>query len=419
MNTILDSEFYDALEIQDPDERESLLFESLARHLAQTREDSAYYQDLLKDISPGAIKTRADLAALPVTCKSDLSDLQKKNPPLAGMTNMAPANFLRIFQSPGPTYEPEAAGKDWWRMGRALYAASVRPGDIIHNTFSYHMTPAGMMIESGAQAIGCTVVPAGTGQTEQQIQAIAHIRPSTYTGTPSFLKILLEKASNAGADTGCLNKALVSGEALPQDLRREFKDHGIQCLQAYASADIGLIGYESKAMEGLIVDERLIVEIVRPGTGDPVETGEIGEVVVTSLNRDYPLIRFATGDLSSVMGGMSPCGRTGMRLSGWKGRADQSTKVKGMFVTPKQIAEVLKRNPEITKARLVVEQRDGADTITLKAETDRDSGGDELLAQALAETLQSICNLKGEAVIVKPGSLPKDGLVIEDKRTPG
>ena len=416
---MLDSEFYDELEIQDPIERESLLFESLARHIAQTREDSAYYQDLLKDISPDAIKTRGDLAALPVTSKSDLSDLQKKTPPLAGMTNMAAVNFLRIFQSPGPTYEPEAAGKDWWRMGRALFAAGVRPGDIIHNAFSYHMTPAGMMVESGAQAIGCTVVPAGTGQTEQQVQAIEHIRPNTYTGTPSFLKILLEKGRNAGADTSCLNKALVSGEALPQDLRREFQDRGIQCLQTYASADLGLIAYESKAMDGLIVDERLIVEIVRPGSGDPVPEGEIGEVVVTSLNRDYPMIRLATGDLSSVMGGMSPCGRTGMRLTGWKGRADQATKVKGMFVTPKQIAEVLKRNPEITKARLVVEQLDGADVMTLKVEADMESGGGEMLTRSLADTLQSICNLKGEAVIVAPGSLPNDGLVIEDKRTPG
>ncbi len=415
----LDSEFYDELEIQDPDERETLLFESLARHLAQTREDSPYYQNLLKDFSPDAIKTRADLAALPITAKSDLSDLQKNDPPLAGMTNMAPVNFLRIFQSPGPTYEPEAAAKDWWRMGRALFAAGVRPGDIVHNTFSYHMTPAGMMVESGAQAIGCTVVPAGTGQTEQQVQAIEHIRPSTYTGTPSFLKILLDKARSVGADTSCLNKALVSGEPLPLELRREFQDHGIRCLQAYASADLGLIGYESKAMDGLIVDERLIVEIVRPGTGDPVAQGEIGEVVVTSLNRDYPMIRFATGDLSSVMGGKSPCGRTSMRLTGWKGRADQATKVKGMFVTPKQIAEVIKRNPEIAKARLVVEQLDGADTMTLKAEADIDSGGGERLAKTLAETLKNICNLKGEAVIVEPGSLPNDGLVIEDKRTPG
>ncbi|MBC8338392.1 MAG: AMP-binding protein [Rhodospirillales bacterium] len=414
---MLDSEFYDELEIQDPDEREILLFESLARHLAAVREETPYFQNLLKDINPMEIKGRDDLAALPITRKSDLGDLQKNDPPLAGMTTVAPANYLRLFQSPGPTYEPEADGKDWWRMGRALFAAGMRPGDIVHNTFSYHMTPAGMMIESGARAIGCAVVPAGTGQTEQQIQAIAHIRPSAYAGTPSFLKIILDKAREAGADVGSISKALVSGEALPQALRDEFRDNGIQCLQAYASADLGLIAYESKAMDGLIVDDRIIVEIVRPGTGDPVAQGEIGEVIVTSLNRDYPLIRFATGDLSSVMTGLSPCGRTGMRLTGWKGRADQSTKVRGMFVTPKQIADVLKRHPEIAKARLVVETKDGTDAMTLKAEADIESGGGgEELASALGETLKSLCNLRGDTHIVEPGSLPNDGLVIEDTR---
>ncbi|NQV84947.1 MAG: AMP-binding protein [Rhodospirillales bacterium] len=413
---MLDSEYYDELEIQDPDEREILLFESLARHLGSAREDSPYFQDLLKDINPNDIKTRADLATLPITAKSDLSDLQKTTPPLAGMTNMAPANFLRIFQSPGPTYEPEAKGKDWWRMGRALFAAGVRPGDIVHNTFSYHMTPAGMMIESGAQAIGCTVVPAGTGQTEQQVQAIAHIRPNTYTGTPSFLKILLDKARETGADISCLTKALVSGEALPAALRQEFQGAGIRCFQAYASADLGLIAYESKPQDGLIVDERLIVEIIRPGTSGPVPEGEIGEVVVTTLNRDYPLIRFATGDLSSVMAGTSPCGRTAMRLTGWKGRADQSTKVRGMFVTPKQIGEVVRRHPEIAKARLVVDMADGADQMTLLCEV---AGAHNDLAPAISETLKHLSNLKGEAVVVEPGHLPNDGLVIEDKRTPG
>ena len=410
---MLDSEFYDELETQDPDERELMLFQSLARHLAATREEVPYYQDLLKSIDPGDIKTRTALAALPVTRKSDLSDLQKKDPPLAGMTNMAPVNFLRIYQSPGPTYEPEAAGKDWWRMGRALFAAGVRPGDIVHNTFSYHLTPAGMMVESGAQAIGCTVVPAGTGQTDLQIQAIEHIRPNTYAGTPSFLKILIDKAREAGADVGCLSKALVSGEALPEALRREFQDAGIRCSQAYASADLGLIAYESKAMDGLIVDERLIVEIVRPGSGDPVPDGDIGEVIVTTLNREYPLIRFATGDLSSVMGGASPCGRTAMRLTGWKGRADQSTKVKGMFVTPTQIAAVIKKHPEIEKARLVVDRKDDQDTMTLLCEV---AGGDDELAGKIADTLQSLSNLKGEVDLTKPGSLANDGLVIEDKR---
>ncbi len=417
---MLDSEFYDELEIADPEEREIFLFEALGRHLSAAKEDTPYFGDLFRDLDLGDIKTRADLAGLPVTRKSDLGALQKKDPPLAGMTAIALANFRHIYQSPGPVYEPDAGGKDWWRLGRALHAAGVRPGDIIHNAFSYHLTPAGMMIEAAANAIGCAVVPAGTGQTELQIQAIGHIRPTVYTGTPSFLKIILDKAAEMGAETGAdvssFEKAVVSGEALPDALRGEFKSHGIICLQAYASADIGLIAYESKAMQGLIVDDRLIVEIVRPGTGDPVPECETGEVVVTTLNRDYPLIRFATGDLSSVLAGPSPCGRTNMRLTGWKGRADQSTKVKGMFVTPSQIADVVKQHPEIVKARLVVDQIDGADAMTLLCEVE---DGDDALAGAVAKTLQNLSGLKGEVEIARPGSLADDGIVIEDKRTPG
>ncbi len=414
---MLGSEYYDELEVRDPDEREFLLFEALGRHLRTTKEDSPYFGGHFKDIGPEDVKSRADLPKLPITRKSNLSKIQRKNPPFADMTNMAPASFLRLFQSPGPTYEPEAEGKDWWRLGRALYAAGIRPGDIIHNTFSYHLTPAGMMVEAGARAIGCAVVPAGTGQTDQQIQAIAHLRPTAYTGTPSFLKIILDKAAEQGADVKSLQKAVVSGEALPQALRKEFKGHGIRVLQAYATADLGLIAYESKAMEGLIVDDRIIVEIVRPGTGDPVPAGEIGEVIVTSLNREYPLIRFATGDLSSAMPGLSPCGRTGMRLTGWKGRADQSTKVKGMFVTPGQIAEVVKRHPEIARVRLVVDQRDGTDTMMLHCEATGEAGGGDALADAIAQTLQGLCNLKGSIQLTKPGSLPTDGVVIEDKRS--
>lgn len=411
---MLGSEYYDELEVRDPDEREILLFEALGRHLRATKEDSPYFEVFFKDISPEDVKSRADLPKLPITRKSDLSAIQKKDPPLAGMTNIAPTNFLRLFQSPGPTYEPEAEGKDWWRLGRALYAVGIRPGDIIHNTFSYHLTPAGMMVEAGARAIGCTVVPAGTGQTDQQIQAITHIRPSAFTGTPSFLKIILDKAAQQGANVKSIKKALVSGEALPEALRQEFKGHGIGVLQAYVTADLGLIAYESKAMEGLIVDDRIIVEIVRPGTGNPVPAGEIGEVIVTSLNREYPLIRFTTGDLSSAMGGLSPCGRTGMRLTGWKGRADQSAKVKGMFVTPGQVAEVVKRHPEIARARLVIDQRDGADRMTLHCEA---ADGGDALADAIAQTLQGLCNLKGSVLLAKPGSLPADGVVIEDKRS--
>ncbi len=418
---MLDSEFYDELEIADPEEREILLFEALGRQLSAAKQDTPYFGDLFRDIGPNDIKTRADLAGLPITRKSDLGALQKKDPPLAGMTAIAPANFHHIYQSPGPVYEPDAEGKDWWRLGRALFAAGVRPGDIIHNTFSYHLTPAGMMIEAAANAIGCAVVPAGTGQTELQIQAIGHIRPTTYTGTPSFLKIILDKAAETGADVSSFDKAVVSGEALADALRGEFKSHGILCLQAYASADLGLIAYESKAVQGLIVDERLIVEIVRPGTGDPVAGGEIGEVVVTTLNRDYPLIRFATGDLSSVMGGQSPCGRTNMRLTGWKGRADQSTKVKGMFVTPSQIADVVKHHPEIVRARLIIDQPDGADAMTLLCEVasgdnNGDGNGDGGLAGAIAKTLENLSGLKGDVEIARPGSLADDGIVIEDKR---
>ncbi|MCH7935879.1 MAG: AMP-binding protein [Proteobacteria bacterium] len=416
---MLDSEYYDELEIRDPEEREILLFEALGRHLRATKEDSPYFGETFKDVGPGDVKSRADMVKLPITRKSDLPALQKKDPPLAGMTNIAPSNFIRLYQSPGPTYEGEADGNDWWRLGRAMYAAGIRPGDIIHNTFSYHLTPAGMMVEAGAQAIGCTVIPAGTGQTEQQVQAIGHLRPNAYTGTPSFLKILLDAAHEAGVDASCIKKAVVSGEALPEALRQEFKAAGILALQAYASADLGLIAYESKAMQGLIVDDRIIVEIVRPGSGEPVPDGDIGEVIVTSLNREYPLIRFATGDLSSVMGGQSPCGRTGMRLTGWKGRADQAAKVKGMFVTPGQIAEVLKRHPEVAKARLIIDQKDAKDEMTLLCEAAGEARGDDMLVIAVAKTLQGLTSLKGAVRLVPPGSLPNDGLVIEDKRGQG
>lgn len=413
---MLDSEFFDELEIRDTDERELSLFEALGRHLAASREDSPYYQDLFRDLGPDDIKTRADLEKLPITRKSDLTAMQAATPPLAGIPAIASSNFARLFQSPGPVYEPEAGGADWWRMARALHAAGLRPGEILHNAFSYHLTPAGMMLETGAHAIGCTVIPAGTGQTEQQVQAIAHFKPQAYAGTPSFLKIILDKAGELNADVSSLGKALVSGEFLPPTLRGEFKSHGICCLQAYASADLGLIAYESKAMEGLIIEEKLIVEIVRPGTGEHVATGEIGEVVVTTLNREYPLVRFATGDLSSLMEGQSPCGRTAPRLTGWKGRADQSTKVKGMFVTPSQIADIVKRHPEIAKARLIINQQDGQDAMTLNVEPSGDAPPD---TGAVAETLQALTKLKGAVVVAGKGSLANDGIVIEDKRPHG
>ncbi|MGH6662244.1 MAG: phenylacetate--CoA ligase family protein [Rhodospirillales bacterium] len=413
---MLDSEYYDELEIRDPEERELQLFEAFCRHLAAARADAPYFAELFKGIGAGDVKTRRDLEKLPITHKSDLHELQKRKPPFAGMTTVATANLRRIYQSPGPTYDVEAAGKDWWGLGRSLYAAGVRPGDIVHNSFSYHLTPAAMMVEGGAEAIGCAVIPGGTGHTDQQAQAMAHIGATAYAGTPSFLKILLDRAGELGLDVSSVTKAIVGGEALPKALRDEFAARGVAALNCYASADLGLIAYESKAMQGLIVDERLIIEIVRPGTGEQLPAGEVGEVVVSSLNREYPLIRFATGDLSAVMPGVSPCGRTNMRLKGWMGRADQTTKVKGMFVHPAQVAEVVKRHPEIAKARLVVEQKDGHDVMTLHCET-----GDEgaALAESVAETLTAITGLAGAVRLMKPGGLTNDGKVIEDKRRLG
>ena len=413
---MLDSEYYDELEIRDAEERELQQFEALGRQLTSVRANAPYFAELFKDIGPGDVMTRRDLEKLPITRKSDLHALQKTNPPFAGMTAIAPANFRRIYQSPGPTYDVEAAGKDWWGLGRSLYAAGVRPGDIVHNSFSYHLTPAAMMVEGGAEAIGCAVIPGGTGHTDQQAQAMAHVGATAYAGTPSFLKTLLDRARELGLDVASLSKAIVGGEALPKALRDEFAARGVSVLNCYASADLGLIAYESKATQGLIVDERLIVEIVRPGTGEQVPPGEVGEVVATSLNRDYPLIRFATGDLSAVMPGLSPCGRTNMRLTGWMGRADQTTKVKGMFVHPAQIAEVVKRHPEIAKARLVVEQKDGHDAMTLHCET-----GDEglALAESVTETLKAVTGLTGAVRLMKPGGLANDGRVIEDKRRLG
>jgi phenylacetate-CoA ligase len=318
---------------------------------------------------------------------------------------------MRVFQSPGPIYDVEGHGRDYWRTARAFHAAGFRAGEVVHNAFAYHLTPAGSMVESGAHAIGCAVFPAGTGNTDLQVRAIADVRPTCYAGTPSFLKILLDKGRETGADLSSLKKAAVAGEALPPSLRAELNGLGVDVLQWYATADLGLIAYESPAMAGLIVDEGVIVEIVRPGTGDPVPDGEVGEVVVTTFSRDYPLIRFATGDLSAVLPGASPCGRTNMRLKGWLGRADQTTKVKGMFVHPEQVADVVKRHPEIRKARLVVSQEGGVDVMTLHCETHA------VNAVAVAETLAAVCKLKGKVELTAPGTLPNDGKVIDDIRS--
>lgn len=406
--------FYDELEVRDPAQREEMLFNGLVMQLKEAQKDAPYFSTLIGSIDASLIKDRAALATIPITRKSDLVNLQAKGNPLGGLTTVSAGQLKRIFQSPGPTYDAEGSGKDWWGTARALYASGVRKGDILHNTFSYHFTPAGVMLEQGAEALGCAVFPAGVGNTDLQVQAIHDIEPSAYTGTPSFLKIILEKAAEQEKDASSLKKACVGGEGLPPVLRDEIEAYGIHCGQVYASADIGSIAYESDAREGLIVDERLIVEIVRPGTGDPVPEGEVGEVVVTVMRSDYPLIRFATGDLSQILPGQSPCGRTNMRLRGWMGRADQTTKVKGMFVHPAQVAEIVKRHGEIHRARVVVTHDGTTDIMTVQCETEH-SDNDNLVQQ-INQTIRDVCKLKGDAVFVAPASLPNDGKVIEDAR---
>jgi phenylacetate-CoA ligase len=351
-----------------------------------------------------------------VTRKSDLIALQTEAPPFGGLT-AGPA--ARLFGSPGPIYELETARSDFWRTERALHAAGFRAGDVIHNCFAYHLTPGGWILDSSARALGCAVIPAGVGNTEQQVQAIAHFRPDGYTGTPDFLKVLLDKAAELGLDCSSIVRALVSGGALFPALRQEYAERGVATLQCYVTADLGLISYETTGPdgavgEGMVVDEGLMVEIVRPGTSDPLPEGEVGEVVVTTLNPDYPLIRFATGDLSAVFPGPSPCGRTNMRLRGWMGRADQATKVKGMFVQPAQVAEVTRRHPEIVKARLTVERRGASDAMTLICEV---TETDPALAEAIAASLQAACKVKGEVSLVPPGRLQNDGKVIDDLRS--
>ncbi len=409
------AEYFDDLETRDPQAREEAQFAALPAQIAHAKENAPYFAELLKAVDPPAVTSREALAGLPVTRKSDLLELQKKDPPLGGAAALPLGAMARLFLSPGPICEPEGAVEDFWRAGRALFAAGFRRGDVVHNAFSYHLTPGGFLLDAGLRALGCAVIPAGVGQTEQQVQAIATLRPNGFTGTPSFLKILFAKGDELGLDMGSITKAGVGGEALPPSLRGEFKDLGVMVTQSYGTADVGMIAYESEAMEGMIVDEGLILELLRPGTGDPVAEGEVGEVVVSTFTKEYPLIRFATGDLSAVMAGISPCGRTNMRLKGWLGRADQTTKVKGMFVHPSQVAEVLKRHPEVKKGRLVVDRRAGRDVMTLFCEVEGE--GDEQLAAAIAETTQSVCKLKGEVAFAEPGSLADDGKVIDDVRT--
>jgi len=405
---------FDTLETRDPAERERALFAALPAHIEHARKTAPGWADILRGVSGGDVTDRRALAQLPVTRKSDLKDRQRACRPFAGLAAVPTGGLARVFASPGPTYDPEGRRPDYWRFARALFAAGFRPGDLVHNCFAYHFTPAGFMADLGAQALGCAVFPGGTGNTELQVAAIADMRPRCYTGTPSFLRIIVEKADELKADISSLERALVAAEALPGALRAQLDARGIRTLQCYASADLGLIAYESEAKEGMIADEGVLLEIVRPGTGDPVPDGEVGEVVVTTFTPEYPLLRFATGDLSAVLPGASPCGRTNVRIRGWMGRADQTTKVKGMFVVPSQVAEVLRRHPQIAKARLVVDfDERQMDRMTLHCEV---AGGAGVLAQPVAATVREVCKLRGEVAFVPPGSLPNDGKVIEDLR---
>ena len=405
--------YYDPLETRDPAERESDLMDKLARQVAHAQATSAYYAQALAGVEAQACTTRQALARLPLTRKRDLIELQKQHPPFGGLNSLPRHRARRVFASPGPIYELQGNESDPWRMARVLYAAGFRPGDVIHNCFSYHFTPGAFIFEGGARKLGCAVFPGGVGQTEQQVQAMADLKPEGYVGTPSFLRIIVEKAEELGVDISSLKKACVSGEALPGTTRAWLLARGIRVRQCYATADVGAIAYETEAEEGLVVEDELLVEIVRPGTGDPVAPGEVGEVVVTCFNPDYPLIRFATGDLSAILPGCSPCGRTNIRLRGWLGRADQTTKVKGMFVHPEQVAEVARRHPEVSRLRLVVDNPDGQDRMLLRCETDTASAA---LAATLASTLREVTKLRGEVAFCTPGDLPNDGKVIEDSR---
>ena len=391
---------------------------ALPGQLAHAKQNSAAFADILREIDVAGIDSRAALTRIPVTRKSELLERQKakrQHDAFGGFSALVRGPAMsRIFASPGPIYEPEGAGKNYWRAGRALFAAGFRAGELVHNSFSYHMTPGAFILESGAHAVGCTVFPGGIGQTEQQLEAMVDLKPDAYTGTPSFLRILLEKAAEAGIALPSLTKASVGGEACPPSLTAWFKEHGVDVYQTYATADLGLVAYETAAREGLVLDEGVIVEIVRPGTGTPVDDGEVGELVVTTLNSAYPLIRFGTGDLSAILPGQCPTGRTAPRIKGWMGRADQTTKIKGMFVHPSQVAEISRRFPEVQRARLVVSGEMANDSMCLQVEATEVADG---LRERIEEAMRDITKLRGQVQVVRPGSLPNDGKVIEDARS--
>ncbi len=408
------SDYYDDLELRDPEAREAANMAALSRQVANARENSAWYGKILADVDPKAINSREALAALPVTRKRDLIALQKSNPPLGGLNALPLKEALMIFTSPGPIYEIASTASDFYGAARAFYAAGLRKGDIIHNSLSYHLTPGAWIMDSAAKALGCPVIPGGVGNTEQQVQVIDQIKPVAYTGTPDFLRVLLEKAADLNLDASSIKRAIVGGGPLFKQLRKDYNDRGIEVFETFATAELGNIAHQTEAFEGMVISEDKIVEVLVPGTGTPVaRVGDVGEMVVTLLHPDNPLIRFATGDLTAVMPGISPCGRTNVRIKGWLGRADQTTKVRGMFVHPEQVAEVVKRHGEIGKARLVVDARDSRDHPVLQCEVE--DGGDSL-AEELAKTFQAVCKVRGTIEFVPPGSLPNDGKIIDDIR---
>ena len=406
------TDHYDTRETRDPAQREAELFSRLPAILRRAMEAPGY-AERFRGLDPASITSRAALAQLPVLRKSELPALQKAAPPFGGFVAMPPGAFSRLFTSPGPIFEPEAAHADPWRGARALFAAGFRTGDIVLNTFSYHLTPGGFIMDSSARALGCAVIPAGPGNTEQQFELIEAYRPIGYSGTPDFLKILIDAAIATGRDVSAIKRALVSGAAFPPSLQKEIKSHGIEAYQAFGTADLGMVAFETPAREGMVVNEDLILEIVKPGTGDPVAEGDVGEIVVTSLDPDHPRLRLALGDLTAQLPGTNSCGRTNKRIKGWMGRADQTTKVKGMFVRPEQIAEIAKRHPALGRLRLVVTRADETDVMTLRAEC---ASPDATLQNELAATLRAMTKLSGAVELVSTGSLPNDGKVIADER---
>lgn len=416
------TDFFDLSEVRSAAEREAALLSALPLQIAHAQSRSAAFAKILNGVDAASITSRAALASLPVTRKTELQTLQQASREqmvggnvFGGFSSEAfGAAMPRVFASPGPIYEPEGTARDYWRMARAIFAAGFRSGELIHNSFSYHFVPAGSMMETGAHAVGCTVFPGGTGQTEQQVQAMRDLQPAGYIGTPSFLKIIVEKAAEMGVALPSVKKAMFGGEAFPPSLRDWFLERGIDGYQCYATADLGLIAYETSAREGLVLDEHVIVEIVRPGTGDPVADGEVGELVVTSLNPTYPLVRFGTGDLSAVLPGPCPTGRTNVRIKGWMGRADQTTKIRGMFVHPKQVDDIAKRFAEVTRARLVVSGEMASDNMTLRVEVTNPADG---LAARIGEAIRDVTKLRGQVELVAVGSLPNDGKIIEDARS--